>query len=154
MKNFLTVITLLCAIVVSPGLAAAQNGVYTVVTSEHSFEDTATAVENGIINRGFKMDYHGYIGDMLKRTAEDVGAKKTLYSDAEFFTFCSAALSRKVMEAEITDIAYCPYVVFVYEDAGNPGQVTLGFRELPSGGERDTINTLLKEIVDTAAEGF
>jgi hypothetical protein len=91
---------------------------------------------------------------MLKRTASDVEAGKALYKDAEFFTFCSAVVSRKVMEADIGDIAYCPYVVFAYEAAETPGAVTVGFRMLPEGGERDAVNALLTDIIKDAAEGF
>ena len=58
------------------------------------------------------------------------------------------------MEGDIGDIAYCPYVVFVYEEAAMPGKVTVGFRSLPEGGARDQVNDLLTEIVDEAAEGF
>lgn len=135
-----------------PAMAAGDD----VVTREASgtFADIAQAAQDAIINRGYKIDYHGFIGDMLKRTAGDVGASKELYKDAEFFTFCSAVVSRSVMEGDIRDIAYCPYVVFVYEEAAMPGKVTVGFRSLPKGGARDQVNDLLTEIVDEAAEGF
>jgi hypothetical protein len=122
--------------------------------SESAFADVSQAAESAIVNRGYKVDYHGFIGDMLKRTAEDVGAEKQLYADAEFYTFCSAVVSRKVMEEEIGDIAYCPYAVFVYEAADMPGSVTVGFRRLPEGGARDEVNALLTEIIEEAAEGF
>jgi len=132
---------------------AASDDVFTVV-AEVPFADAAQGVNEAIVNKGFKVDYHGFLGDMLKRTAGDVGATKELYKDAEFFTFCSAVVSRTVMEADIGDIAYCPYVVFVYEDAANPGKVTIGHRNLPEGGERGQVNDILNEIVRTAAEGF
>ena len=132
---------------------AAGEDVFTV-TTQNAFADTAQAVNDAIVNRGFKIDYHGFIGDMLKRTAGDVGASKALYKDAEFFTFCSAVVSRQVMEADIGDIAYCPYVVFVYETADNPGHVVVGHRKLPEGAGRDQVNTLLNEIAEEAAEGF
>lgn len=135
------------------GALAAGDDVVTMQT-ENAFEDTAQAVNDAIVNRGYKIDYHGFIGDMLKRTAGDVGATKELYKDAEFFTFCSAVVSRKVMEGDIGDIAYCPYVVFVYEAADMEGTVTVGFRSLPEGGERDAVNTLLKDIIAEAAEGL
>ncbi len=154
MKVHIEALCLSLLIVLAPFAASAADDVYTTTTQEQSFADVASAVENGIINRGLKIDYHGFIGEMLKRTANDVGAEKALYTDAEFFTFCSAVMSRKVMEADIADIAYCPYVVFVYEAADTPKTVTIGFRELPGGGERERINTLLREIVDSAAEGF
>jgi hypothetical protein len=124
------------------------------VTTDVPFEDAAQAVNDAIINKGYAVDYHGYVGDMLKRTADDVGAEKQLYKDAEFFTFCSAVLSRKAMEADIGDIAYCPYVIFVYEDAATPGTVTIGHRKLPEGGARDDVNSVLDEIVKTASDGF
>ncbi len=136
----------------SPVLAAGDD-VFTV-TTDVPFEDAAQAVNDAIINKGYAVDYHGYVGDMLKRTAEDVGAEKQLYKDAEFFTFCSAVLSRKAMEADIGDIAYCPYVVFVYEDASTPGTVTIGHRKLPAGGARDEVNAVLDDIVKTASDGF
>ncbi len=142
----------LAALAAIPAQAAGDD-VYTV-TAEVPFADAAQGVNDAIINKGFKVDYHGFIGEMLKRTAGDVGATKALYTDAEFFTFCSAVVSRDVMEANIGDIAYCPYVVFVYEDAATPGKVTIGHRTLPEGGARDQVNELLGEIVKTAADGF
>lgn len=149
--------TLLAATIALSCLAAsahaAGDDVRTVET-EAVFADVASGIENAIVNRGFKIDYHGFIGDMLKRTATDVEAGKALYKDAEFFTFCSAVVSRQVMEAEIGDIAYCPYVVFAYEAEANPGTVVVGHRLLPAGGERDQVNVLLDEIVTSAAEGF
>ncbi len=154
MKLHIKALCLSLLIALTPFAASAADDVYTTTTQEQSFADVVTAIENGIINQGLKIDYHGFIGDMLKRTAADVGANKVLYSDAEFFTFCSAVMSRNVMEAEITDIAYCPYVIFVYEAADTPNTVTIGFRQLPEGGERKSVNMLLREIVDSAAEGF
>ena len=88
---------------------------------------------------------------MLKRTAKDVGAKKSLYKDAQFMQFCSAVASRQAMEADIGNIAFCPYVLFVYEAADDPGTVVVGFRRLPEGGGRDHINDLLDEIAREAA---
>lgn len=156
LKKALTVagLALLLAGAGVPGKAQAGDDLYMTTTSNQSFDDTAAAVESQIINRGYAIDYRGFIGDMLKRTAGDVGASKQLYKDAEFFTFCSAVLSREVMEENIADIAYCPYSVFVYETEEAPGTVTVGFRMLPEGGKRDAVNQLLKEIADGAAEGF
>jgi hypothetical protein len=65
--------------------------------------------------------------------------------------FCSAVASRQAMEADIGNIAFCPYVLFVYEAADDPGTVVVGFRRLPEGGGRDHINDLLDEIAREAA---
>ena len=148
------IIAPLIAVVLATCLASASDDNVQTVTTEAEFGDVASGVENAILNRGYKIDYHGFIGDMLKRTAEDVGATKRLYNNAEFFTFCSAVLSRKVMELDLGDIAYCPYVVFVYEPAVEPGKIVVGYRRLPSGGPRDEVNRLLGDIIKDAAEGF
>ncbi|MET3660380.1 DUF302 domain-containing protein [Aquamicrobium ahrensii] len=132
--------------------AQAQDGVHTV-TSATPFAQVIGDLEDAIVNRGYVIDYHGHIGDMLERTAADVGGRK-LYRNAEFLQFCSAVVSRNAMEADIANIAFCPYVVFAYEAEAKPGEVTIGFRELPPGPGRDEVNTLLTEIVDQAANGL
>ena len=134
--------------------AFAADGDVEKRTTGEAYEDVVQAAQDAIINRGYVVDYHGHIGDMLERTASDVGAKKDLYKNAEFFTFCSAVVSREVMESNIEDIAYCPYVVFVYEAANDASGVTVGFRRLPEGGARDKVNKLLSEIISDAAKGF
>lgn len=130
--------------------AAAQDDV-TLYQADMPFEDVASSVEEAIINRGYVVDYRGYIGEMLQRTAKDVGAKEHLYRNAEFFQFCSAVLSRQVMEENVGNIAYCPYIVFVYETEAEAGTVNIGYRHLPAGEGRDKVNELLDEIAREAA---
>ncbi|MCY0147389.1 DUF302 domain-containing protein [Hoeflea sp. G2-23] len=142
------------AIVCLAGPATAAGDDVKTHVSDASFADVMGGIENAIVNRGYTIDYHGFIGEMLKRTAADVDAEKPLYKEAEFVSFCSAVMSRKVMEADISDIAYCPYVVFAYEAESDPGKVVVGYRTLPSGGPRDDVNALLGEIIKDAAEGF
>lgn len=122
--------------------------------SEAPFTEVAADLEDAIVNRGYLVDYRGHIGDMLQRTAGDVGSSKPLYRNAEFFQFCSAVVSRKAMEADIGNIAYCPYVLFAYETDADPGKVTVGFRRLPDGPGRDEVNTLLDEIAREASGGL
>jgi len=72
------------------------------------FADVVADLEDAVVNRGYVIDYRGRIGDMLARTANDVGARRPALSCGAFVQFCSATLSRKAMEADITNIAYCP----------------------------------------------
>jgi hypothetical protein len=118
----------------------------TTYQTTNGFNVVVADLQDAIINRGYVIDYHGLLGDMLKRTAGDVGAAKPLYKDAEFFQFCSAVVSRAAMEANINNIAFCPYVLFVYEPEASPGTVTVGFRRLPEGEGRDEVNALLDAI--------
>jgi uncharacterized protein (DUF302 family) len=65
---------------------------------------------------------------MLERTGKDVGSVRKLYMDAQAFVFCSAALSRKTMEADAANIALCPYSMVVYATAQEPGKVYVSYR--------------------------
>jgi len=143
----------LTAMAVPVPVAGANDGVSTLAT-EQSFEEAAQSLEDAIVNRGYNVDYHGHIGDMFDRTAEDVGASRQLFQGAELFTFCSAVVSRRVIEHDVANIAYCPYVLFVYQEPADDNPVTLGFRRLPPGGGRDEVNTLLESILESAADGF
>lgn len=131
------------------GGAWAQDDV-TKLVSESPFSEVVVDLEDAIVNRGYVVDYRGHIGEMLKRTASDVGGGKALYRHAEFLQFCSAVVSRRAMEADISNIAYCPYIVFAYEAEAEPGKVIVGFRRLPAGDGRDEVNTLLEEITNEA----
>ncbi|MEQ8294866.1 MAG: DUF302 domain-containing protein [Nitratireductor sp.] len=134
----------------APALPAVAADDVTVYETDTPFADVAFDLGDAIVNRGYVVDYRGFIGEMLQRTAEDVGAQKALYKNAEFFQFCSAVISRRAMEEDIANIAYCPYVVFAYETESEPGTVRVGFRRLPEGGGRDQVNALLDEIAREA----
>lgn len=95
---------------------------------EGSFEDIAFAVENAIINAGLVIEGRSHVGEMLARTKEDVGGAKDLYTQADVFTFCSATVSRAVMEADIMNIQHCPYSIFLFETPDTPGRITVGRR--------------------------
>ncbi|MEQ1940613.1 DUF302 domain-containing protein [Mesorhizobium sp. CN5-321] len=134
------------------GVAVARaDDLVTTYQTDEAFADVAQDIQDAIVNRGYVVDYHGHIGDMLKRTAGDVGAAKPLYKNAEFMQFCSAVVSRSVMEADIGNIAYCPYIVFAYEAEAAPGKVVVGYRRLPKGDGRDQVNDLLDEIAKEAS---
>lgn len=143
--------------IASPMGALADDAGFTQYSVEADFADVRLDLADAVINRGFVIDYEAMIGDMLQRTAADVGAKKTVYKDAQTIQFCSATLSRTAMEADPSNIAFCPYVLFVYERADKPGMVTVGFRRQPQSGSDESrkalaaVNALLDEIAREAA---
>lgn len=109
---------------------ADENPVIPAVTHqvEGTFDDIAFAVENAIVNAGLVIEGRSHVGEMLARTKDDVGGAKDLYTQADVFTFCSATVSRAVMEADIMNIQHCPYSVFLFETPDQPGQITVGRR--------------------------
>lgn len=155
-------ILLKLAVVLLPLLMAARAGAaepegvvsYTV---KGDYFDIRLDLADAIINRGYVVDHEAMIGEMLNRTAGDVGAEKTVYANAEALQFCSAVVSRRAMEADPANIAFCPYVLFIYERADQPGTVHLGFRRMPESGSEASrealaaVNALLDEIAREAA---
>lgn len=113
-----------------------------------SFEDAAFAVESAIVGRGLVIDYVSHTGDMLNRTGADVGSDTKLFEGADIFLFCSAQLSRKVMEADPMNIAHCPYGVFVIE---RDDSVMIGYRTYPDGPMQE-VQALLDGIAKEAME--
>ena len=79
------------------------------------FDDVRDDLKLAIEGKGLVIDYESYVNRMLERTGKDVGSTRTLYADAQAFVFCSAALSRKTMEADPANMAMCPYSIVVYE---------------------------------------
>ncbi len=129
------------------GPLAAQDQAVTY-PFEGSFADATFAVENAIVGRGLVIDYVSHVGDMLARTGADVGSDVKLFEAADVFLFCSAQISREVMEADAMNIAHCPYGIFV---ADQEGAVTIGYRTYPEG-EMQTVQTLLEDIVKEAMQ--
>jgi uncharacterized protein (DUF302 family) len=103
-----------------------------------NYDDVRFDLTNAIISRGLNIEHTGNIAAMLERTGADVGSDKRLYKSAEFFTFCSAKLSRQMMEADVRNIAFCPYVISIYESLGEPGVVVVSYRRPPASGSPET----------------
>ncbi len=127
--------------------AAAEGS--TVYPFEGSFDDATFSVENAIIGKGLVIDYVSHTGEMLNRTGADVGSDVEIFAAADVFIFCSASLSREVMEADPMNIAFCPYGIFV---ADKDGDVMIGYRNYPEG-EMQKVQDLLDSIVQDALGG-
>jgi uncharacterized protein (DUF302 family) len=127
--------------------AFAMDGV-TSYPFEGSFDDATFAVESAIVGRGLVIDHVSHTGDMLDRTKADVGSDVHLFDGADIFMFCSAELSRKVMEADPGNIAFCPYGIFVTD---REGKVMVGYRNFPDGPMQE-VQAFLDEIVKEAME--
>jgi uncharacterized protein (DUF302 family) len=127
---------------------AAAETTSTTYPFDGNFEDAAFSVESVIIGKGLVIDYVSHVGEMLNRTGADVGSDVKLFEEAEIFVFCSAVLSRKMMEADPMNIAHCPYGIFV---ANRDGEVVVGYRHYPDGPMQE-VQALLDEIVQEAVE--
>ena len=102
-----------------------------------------------ITDKGLIIDAVNHVGEMLERTKEDVGSTVTIFDRAEVYNFCSAALSRKVMEADPMNLQFCPYGIFVMQKPGEEGATTIGYRIMPEGPMKE-VQALLEDIVQEA----
>ncbi len=143
MKRFVVAI----AMMLVPGVAYAQDMKSYAFDGE--FDDAAFGVENAIIGKRLVIDYVSHVGEMLARTKDDVGGSKDLFGQANVYLFCSAVLSRKMMEADAQNIAFCPYGVFVSE--GEDGAVEVGYRTMPVGPMKEVealLDSIAREVVE------
>lgn len=143
-RNSMKLMPVLFAACMAAVPALAQEPV--TYTYDGSYDDATFAVETAIVNQGLVIDYVSHVGDMLNRTGEDVGSDTKLFDNAQIFLFCSAVVSREVMEADPMNIQHCPYGIFVAE---REGTVTIGHRDYPDGA-MDKVEALLDGIIQEA----
>ena len=139
-RHFLGLMAVLIAAVTAQE-TRAQEAVF--FDYDGSFEDATFAIENTIIGRGLVIDYRSHVGDMLNRTAADIGSDVVVFDQADIFLFCSAAVSRRVMEADPANIAHCPYNIYV---TSKDGVVQIGHRTYPDGPMQE-VEALLDAII-------
>lgn len=138
--------SLVMAIVLAAAWPVNAQEVVSYPTAD-GFDDASFALENTIIGRGLVIDYTSHVGEMLARTKDDVGGTKDIFDAADIYLFCSAALSRQVMEVDPMNIIHCPFRVFVADQGGD---VTIGYGAMPEG-EMQVVQELLDSIAREAA---
>lgn len=109
------------------------------------FENVRDDLKAAIEGRGLKIDNHSFISDMLDRTGKDIGATAKIFTGGEAFSFCSAVVSRKTMEADPNNIVFCPYTITVYATAKEPGKVHVAYR-IPQKVGSDASKAALAEV--------
>ncbi len=117
------VLTAFCSV----ALAAGSQPVV-AYSKKAKFEDVRDDLKLAIESKGLVIDHHSFINQMIERTGKDVGSTRKVYVDVQAFVFCSAALSRKTMEADPANAAMCPYSITVYATAAQPDKVIVAYR--------------------------
>ncbi len=131
--------------------ALAEGPVTTTVSG--AFDDVQFDIETAITDAGLVIDAVNKVGEMLERTREDVGGTEVLFTQAQVFNFCSAVVSREVMEADPMNLQHCPYAIFVAERPDAPGEIMVGRRAYPAGA-MDAVAGLLDGIIADALAGY
>ena len=124
MKKFLAV----CAIACMPLSAMAADAYTVLFKTQGTFQDVRDSLQFAIEGKGLKINHTNKIAEMLARTGPEIGATKQVYVDGEQFEFCSATISRKMMEADPNAMVMCPYIVSVYT-VPNDKSVYIAYRK-------------------------
>jgi len=138
--------------------ACAADSFVVEATARGSFEDVKQMLRLAIENRGLVVDHESNVGDMLERTGKDLGAPRQIYVRAQVLEFCSAAYSRKTMQADPRLLAYCPYGIGIYQLPGEGDLVHLVYRRpgieagAPGAAALREVDQLLGAILQEAAQ--
>lgn len=136
-----------CALI---GLTGAASGADMITyDTDQSFGDVTFGLENAILDAGLVIDHVSHTGDMLERTRADLGSDVMLFQEADIYSFCSAQISREVMEADPMNVVFCPYDIFVIVRPETPDVTTVGFRTYPEGAMKK-VEAMLDGIARSA----
>lgn len=114
-------------------------------SKEAKFEDVKEDLMFAIQNRGLVVDHTSQIHEMLERTGKDLGLTSPIYKNAVAYSFCSTVVSRKIMESDPHNIAFCPFVIAAYSPVNEPEKVYVTYRRLPMTGT-EASTAALKEL--------
>ena len=151
MKKMLAVCALFCLSL--PALAAEPYSV--LFKTQGDFQYVRDSVQSAIEGKGLKINHTNLIAGMLERTGKDLGFTNQILANGEQFEFCSATISRAMMEADPHAITMCPYIVSVYTIPGD-ANVYVAYRK-PGPTQNpalqkvlDNVEKLLTEIIQDA----
>jgi uncharacterized protein (DUF302 family) len=127
------IFALACA-AATAGARAQTDGSRALFAAKGKYEDVKEDLINAVLKRGLVVETVSRVGDMLRRTGKDLGAAKQVYDKAEAIQFCSAVLSRRMVEADPANLVFCPFVIVIYTLPSEPGTVHVGYRRPPAAG--------------------
>ena len=124
--------------------------------TEGAFEEVKENIDLAITDQGLVINSIATVGDMLESTGKDLGATRQVYVHGDIFEFCSATLSREMLEADQFNLVYCPYTIQVFEIPEQPGRIFVGYRRPDITGSEASraalqkVEALLDTIVNEA----
>ncbi len=152
LRHFILVFSFALALCPAPAFTEATGLPFKLYTIKGDFDTVREDIEIAIANRGLVVDHTSHIADMLERTGKDIGATKKIFGKALSLQFCSAAISRRMMEADPRNIIFCPYIVILYTLPANPKTVYAGYRRPPIVGTAESKASL--KAVEAMLDGI
>ncbi|HJV25243.1 MAG TPA: DUF302 domain-containing protein [Aromatoleum sp.] len=138
-----------------PGSAAraAAPGVVVHALQPIAYEDARAALLDAMVDEGLAPPGINPFGEMLARTAPDLGHRADFFEHAEIFSFCSARISARLVTEDRHNIALCPLTIALYTLPAKPQTVFLSYRKpaIASTGGR-LAHALLRRLVNRTRE--
>ena len=150
----LLAIAMSCALVAMPGARAAEASIETLAIADAAVDDVSLAVTDAIAEEGITAPSESRFGEMLARTAPQLGHRADLYREARIYTFCSAVIAAQLATESAHNIAHCPLSIAVYSLPAAPGTVYVGFRRSVASAGGSAADELLRRIAARAAAQF
>jgi uncharacterized protein (DUF302 family) len=137
---------------------AVADGAVVVRPIAGNFKEIRDRVVFAVESQGLVVDHTAKVGDMLSRTGKDLGENQAVFGEAEVLEFCSALLSRSMVQADPQLLAFCPYGIAVYTLPGDLRTTYVSYRRLvtdvASPVQRsvlERVESLLEAIVEEAS---
>ncbi|AWI75440.1 DUF302 domain-containing protein [Parazoarcus communis] len=153
LRKALLAIGMTCALFAAPCTRAADADAVTLAIENAAVDDVSIALTDAIAEEGITAPSESHFGDMLARTAPELGHRADLYAEARIYTFCSAVVAAKLATESAHNIAHCPLSIAVYSLPADKGSVYLGYRRsVDSAGGRAADALLARIAARTAAQ--
>ncbi|GBE31212.1 hypothetical protein BMS3Bbin05_00111 [bacterium BMS3Bbin05] len=101
-----------------------------IYTVKGNYDEVWNDLKTALNDRGLVISSISHVGEMLERTGEVLGRTKKIYGKANIMEFCSAIISRDMLERNPHFLAFCPYQIMVYTLPGHPKKIYLSYRRL------------------------
>ena len=125
---------------------AVADGAVLVRAIEGDFEDIRDRVAFAVESQGLVVDHTANVGEMLKRTGKDLDEDGQIFGRAEVLEFCSALVSRRMVQADPQLLAFCPYGIAVYTLPGDPLTTYVSYRRMVTDVATPTQKAVLRRV--------
>ncbi len=131
-------------------VSKVRKDVVVIKSVRGNFDDVWDSLKFALNQRGMVISSVSHIREMLDRTGKALGRTKKIYGRAKVMEFCSAVISRNMLERNPHFISFCPYQIMVYTLPDNDQRVYLSYRRLiwNNNQDRDVLDVVEKLLHD------
>lgn len=120
--------------------------------SPADFDDVSLLLLDAIAAEGITPPVVSEFGEMLQRTAGDLGHDADLYAAARNYTFCSARIAAALVTEARDQIALCPLSIALYQQHTRSETVTVVWQRSAASTAGQAADILRMRIVERIAK--